>query len=102
MALGIISDDDTAQDRDIIIESARQGSRLLGRPFAEGTFDFGAPAYLQSIYQMGEEQRQRQDLKNIKPARGSADSIYLNRAYFGVYSLMGMLQATIRAERPDV
>ena len=38
----------------------------------------------------------------VRTARGSVDSIYLNRAYFGLYSLMGLLKAKIEARRDVV
>lgn len=97
--LGIIGEEDTTRDRELIIESAREGARLLGRPFAEGEFDFGDDGYMESIFRMGEEQRRSPEFKEMKTARGSADSIYLNRAYFGLYSLMGLLGARIRTSR---
>lgn len=94
--LGVLSDEDTPRQRELILEGAERGARLLGRPFHEGEFDFGDEGYMAAIYEMGEEQRKNVDLKEMKPARGSADSIYLNRAYFGLYSLMGLLRAHIR------
>lgn len=97
--LGIIDDGDSARERELIIESAREGTRLLSRPFAEIEFDFSDDAYMESIFKMGEEQRRNPEFKEMKTARGSADSIYLNRAYFGLYSLMGLLGATIRTDR---
>ena len=53
-----------------------------------------------SIFELGDEQRKNPDLRAINPARGSTDAIYLNRAYFGLYSLMGLLRATVRPGSP--
>ncbi|MEM9016082.1 MAG: AarF/ABC1/UbiB kinase family protein [Verrucomicrobiota bacterium] len=99
--LGIVTKEDSAEERHLIIESAREGTRLLGKPFYEGTFDFADESYLASIYEFGEKQRKSEDFKSMRTARGSADSIYLNRAYFGLYSLMGMLQARIVTRAVD-
>ncbi len=93
--LGILCPGDTERHREIILENALKGTRLLGKPFYEGSFDFGDASYMESIYALGEEQRQNTDLREMGTARGSADSIYLNRAYFGLYSLMGLLEARI-------
>ena len=100
--LDIISPEDSPRDRELIIESARRGTRLLGKPFHEGSFDFADDSYMASIFEMGEEQRRNQDFRDVRTARGSADSIYLNRAYFGLYSLMGLLKAKIEARRDVV
>lgn len=97
--LEIISSQDSATERQLIIESAREGTRLLGKPFHEGSFDFSDEAYMMSIFEMGEAQRNNEAFKGMRTARGSADSIYLNRAYFGLYSLMGLLKATIQTDR---
>jgi hypothetical protein len=100
--LEVISPEDSSRDRRFIIESARRGTRLLGKPFHEGSFDFADESYMASIFEMGEEQRRNQDFREVRPARGAADSIYLNRAYFGIYSLMGLLKAKIEARRDVV
>lgn len=96
--LEVLSDEDSPRERELILEGAERGARLLGRPFHEGSFDFSDETYMASIYEMGEEQRKNTELKQMKTARGSADSIYLNRAYFGLYSLMGLLKARIETK----
>ena len=93
--LQVLSDDDSPRERELILEGAERGARLLGRPFHEGEFDFSDETYMASIFEMGDEQRRNSELKQMKTARGSADSIYLKRAYFGLYSLMGLLKARI-------
>lgn len=94
--LQVLSDADSPRERALILEGAERGARLLGRPFHEGSFDFSDESYMAGIFEMGEEQRKNSELKQMKTARGSADSIYLNRAYFGLYSLMGLLKAKIQ------
>ncbi len=100
--LEFISPDDLPRDLELIIESAKRGTQLLGKPFHDGSFDFTDESYMESIFEMGEEQRRNHDFREVRPARGSGDSIYLNRAYFGLYSLMGLLKAKIEARRDVV
>lgn len=97
--LELLTDADSERHRRIIIENAMIGAELLGRPFAEGHFDFGNADYMASIFELGDAQQRNKDLKEIRSARGSVDSIYLNRAYFGLYSLMGALKAQITTNR---
>jgi hypothetical protein len=73
---------------------------LLARPFREGMFDFGNPAFLQAIYELGEENRRANHLRTMRGQRGSPDTIYVNRAFFGLYSLLGRLRARVRVELP--
>ncbi len=98
--LEIVSDEDSERERQVIIENAMRGTELLGRPFHHGSFDFGDESYMAEIYQMGEEHSQNEEMRSMKTARGSAHSIYLNRAYFGLYSLMGLLGARVKTEKP--
>ncbi|MEM7143557.1 MAG: AarF/ABC1/UbiB kinase family protein [Verrucomicrobiota bacterium] len=98
--LDLILEEDSPQEIDLILHNAMLGTKLLGRPFYEETFDFGDEDFMKSIYEFGERQRTDRDLKQMKTARGSPDSIYLNRAYFGLYSLMGLLRAKISARSP--
>lgn len=97
--LDILTGEDSPEVRELIIDSALKGARLLGRPFHEGEFDFSDANYMASIYELGEEQRTSDEFKDMQMARGSADSIYLNRAYFGLYSLMGLLKAKVKTSR---
>lgn len=74
---------------------------LLARPFREGIFDFGDPGFLNAIYEMGEENRRADHLRTMRGQRGSPDTIYVNRAFFGLYSLLGRLRARVRIELPS-
>ena len=99
--LDILQPDDPARARELIIENAHRGTSLLARPFHESPFDFGDPKYMEAIVELGESGRKDRDLKEIKTARGSADAIYLNRAYFGLYSLMAALRARVKTVLPE-
>jgi len=74
---------------------------LLARPFRLGNFDFGEQGFLKAIYEMGEENRKADYLRTMSGQRGSPDTIYVNRAFFGLYSLLGRLRARVRIELPD-
>ena len=74
---------------------------LLARPFRSGTFDFGDPEFLKAIYDLGEENRRADHLRTMRGQRGSPDTIYVNRAFFGLYSLLGRLGARVRIELPS-
>ncbi|RFC46452.1 MAG: putative unusual protein kinase regulating ubiquinone biosynthesis, AarF/ABC1/UbiB family [Verrucomicrobia bacterium] len=99
-ALGVLQPTDPPRLRRALLEKAREGSLLLSRPFHTELFDFGEAAYMESIFALGERNRQDPDLLEIGPTRGPASALYLNRAYFGLYSLMGRLRARIRAQIP--
>lgn len=99
-ALDLVLDSDSARDREVLLAMFRESVQLLSRPFAEGDFDFGDPGYLAEVREFGERTGNDPEIRRIGSGRGSAHGLYVNRAYFGLYSLMGMLGARIRTTRP--
>lgn len=102
--LEVILPEDTAEEEEVVFESAYLGTELLGRPFnsQDGWFDFGDKEYLKAVYDMGEENRKDPQLRKLSGARGSADTLYINRAYFGLYSLMGRLGMKVKVKLPKL
>lgn len=86
----------------LIMNVTRSWLELLAKPFHAGQFDFGAPEFLQSIYELGEKGRKDDDMRSMKGQRGSPDTVYVNRAFFGLYSLLGRLRARVRIELPTL
>jgi predicted unusual protein kinase regulating ubiquinone biosynthesis (AarF/ABC1/UbiB family) len=68
---------------------------LLGKPFFTETFDFSDQAYFQQIYAMSDIYQNDKMVRKAKAGRGPRDAIYLNRTYFGLYSILGALGATV-------
>lgn len=74
---------------------------ILGRPFASETFDFGQDAYVDEVYGYFEYVSNVKELKQANAARGSQHGLYVNRTYFGLYTLLNDLKANIRTTKPD-
>lgn len=68
---------------------------LLNKPFLAGVYDFSDKEFFDDLAAFGERTRLDKELQSINSARGKADALYLNRTFFGVYNLMGMLKATV-------
>ena len=68
---------------------------LLGRPFHTPTFDFADPTYFETLYRVGEKISNMKELRDSKKARGLKHALYINRTYFGLYSILNQLGATI-------
>jgi len=94
-ALDILLPEDSPQAAEKILALARQSVGLLARPFLNATFDFADPAFMKAIYDMGEANRKDKSLRQLRGARGPAESVYLNRAFFGLYSLLHRLRAEV-------
>ena len=99
--LDVIIASDTAREVEQIMTLCRTWLDLLALPFRSGSFDFGDPGFLKAIYDLGEENRKADNLRTMKGQRGSPDTIYVNRAFFGLYSLLGRLRSRVSISLPD-
>jgi predicted unusual protein kinase regulating ubiquinone biosynthesis (AarF/ABC1/UbiB family) len=68
---------------------------LLARPFQTPTFDFSDISYVDEIYQIADELKNNDQLRYSKHARGSQHGLYINRTYFGLYTLLHELGSEI-------
>ncbi len=69
---------------------------LLALPFHTEEFDFGSDEFFAQIYSLSERYSKDKTLKSAGGARGPKDGIYLNRTYFGLYSILNKLGAKIK------
>jgi len=99
--LEVIIPSDTQKEISQITSLCSTWLDLLALPFRAGNFDFGDPGFLKSIYDMGEENRKADHLRTMKGQRGSPDTIYVNRAFFGLYSLLGRLRSKVKVSLPE-
>ena len=98
--LAVLLPTDSDADIEHVVVSCQKWLALLARPFHSGTFDFGDESFLREIYEMGEQNR-RDDLpRTMRGQRGSADTIYVNRTFFGLYSLLTRLRARVQIPPP--
>jgi predicted unusual protein kinase regulating ubiquinone biosynthesis (AarF/ABC1/UbiB family) len=82
--------------RAMYLRTLTQSLELVGRPFRQAEFNFGDPAYLKSLYALGDDLMQDEQLKQQREPRGSAHFVYLNRTYVGLFSLLTELGAVVR------
>jgi predicted unusual protein kinase regulating ubiquinone biosynthesis (AarF/ABC1/UbiB family) len=94
-AMDVLLPTDGQPQREKITKLAHESIELLTRPFRAGRFDFADPSFLRAMYEMGEANRQDRDLLAMRGARGRAESVYINRAFFGLFSLLHRLRAVV-------
>lgn len=92
----IISNQDSNDVKDKITDAFIRMTNLLRRPFEFEVFDFGNNSYINEIYEMGEEVSKMKELKESKEGRGSQHALYINRTYFGLYSILNQLGAQVK------
>lgn len=99
-ALNFLYEDDTPEELRFFKDVFEQMIELLCRPFRYETFDFGNDAYFEELYKFGEGLSSMKELRESKKSRGSHHSLYLNRTYFGLYSMLNELKANIKITKP--
>jgi predicted unusual protein kinase regulating ubiquinone biosynthesis (AarF/ABC1/UbiB family) len=92
---------DSPKDKVVFGALFRQMIGLLGKPFKTETFDFGDNNYFDAVYAFAEDLTKVEEIRNSKVARGSKDGLYVNRTYFGLYSMLNDLRANVCTTRPD-
>ncbi|NDC29430.1 MAG: AarF/ABC1/UbiB kinase family protein [Bacteroidetes bacterium] len=92
----IVNNNDDKSTQEKITDAFLRMTNLLRKPFEEEVFDFGDNAYIDSIYQLGEEVTNMKELRESKEGRGSQHALYINRTYFGLYSILNVLQAQVK------
>ncbi|AYA36751.1 AarF/ABC1/UbiB kinase family protein [Hymenobacter oligotrophus] len=93
---GVLRPSDPAARRELYLRTLHDSLALVGQPFRQPTFDFGNPAFLESLYALGDELLQKPELRQEREPRGSEHFIYLNRTYVGLYALLTELGAFVR------
>lgn len=96
--LGFLHQEDTAEEKELFTNIFTKLLTITTRPMLEDEFDFSDKAYFEGMYALGDELAKEKVFRNSKMARGSADAIYLNRAYFGLYLLLHQLKVKIKTK----
>ncbi|MEO0581213.1 MAG: AarF/ABC1/UbiB kinase family protein [Bacteroidota bacterium] len=95
----LIYPDDSPEELEMYMSIAREALEIVLEPFHQETFDFGNEGYFDRIYAYGEKMGRNPALRNSRVPRGDADGIYMNRTYFGLFSILNTLKANIYTQR---
>ncbi|MFC0182590.1 ABC1 family protein [Pseudarcicella hirudinis] len=99
--LEFIVPSDSAEEKAFFTDLFTGMIHLLGKPFATDEFDFSDDEYFESVYAFADRLTKIEELKNSKVARGSQHGLYVNRTYFGLYSILNELRAKVTTHKPD-
>ncbi|NNC69531.1 MAG: AarF/ABC1/UbiB kinase family protein [Flavobacteriaceae bacterium] len=86
--LEILRKDDSKDEVEFFTEIFHELLSLFAQPFHQDTFDFSDPEFYNQIAALGERYSQNTKLRKMNGNRGSKHFIYMNRTFFGLYSLM--------------
>jgi predicted unusual protein kinase regulating ubiquinone biosynthesis (AarF/ABC1/UbiB family) len=71
---------------------------LLGRPFRSAYFDFADESYFNEMFAFGQQLSTMKEFRTSTRPRGVRDAIYINRTYFGLYTILHDLRATVKTQ----
>ena len=97
-ALDFILPSDGIEETQMFKQVFRNMIQLLNQPFHASYFDFDDDPYFDKIYRMVDQLSQDKKLRNANAARGSKHGIYINRTYFGLYTLLHQMKAKVKTE----
>lgn len=99
--LEFVSAKDSEMEKTYFINIFKEMISLLGKPFHVDEFDFADDGYFHQIFSLGDRISNDKMFKKSKQARGSRHGLYINRTYFGLYSLLNQLGAKVETTKPD-
>jgi predicted unusual protein kinase regulating ubiquinone biosynthesis (AarF/ABC1/UbiB family) len=93
LELEILRKDDTEEEINFFTKMFHDVLSFFTQPFREDTFDFSDADFFGNISAIGEQYFKSTRSKKMDASRGSRHFIYMNRTFFGLFSLMFDLKA---------
>ncbi len=93
--LEILTATDTPKEIVFFTELFHRMLRLFTLPFQGEHFDFSDPIFWNKIASLSQEFTEDQEWRKMNGNRGSEHFIYINRTFFGLYSLLFDLKAKV-------
>jgi predicted unusual protein kinase regulating ubiquinone biosynthesis (AarF/ABC1/UbiB family) len=97
-ALEILKTTDTPAEVAYFSDLFHQLLSLFTQPLLSEDFDFSQPDFQRKIAELGEQFSNDKNLRKMNGNRGSRHFIYVNRTFFGLYTLMFDLKSNIKPQ----
>lgn len=88
LELEIIREDDSPEEKEFFTQIFYELLYLFTTPFQKENFDFSDNTFFEAIADLGQKYAKNTQMKGRNANRGSKHFIYMNRTFFGLYSLM--------------
>jgi len=96
--LEILREDDTPEAITFFSALFHEMLSLFTQPFHKKTFDFKDPSFFDQIAALSDKYSKDSEIRKMNGNRGSKHFLYLNRTFFGLYSLMHDLGSHIEID----
>jgi len=93
--LEILRHDDSSREIEYFSALFLQVLKLFTKPFQTDSFDFSDEKFFKEMAQLSEDFSKDSQLRKMNGNRGSKHFLYINRTFFGLYSLLHDLKARI-------
>ena len=97
--LDMLRKEDSAETENLFFNTAVKAIQNMSKPMKSDVFYFGDADFYNQLQSQGEEILNNRDFRKPNAMRGSKDSIYLHRAFYGLYSILFKLNATVKIDR---
>lgn len=97
--LDMLRESDSKETEKLFYETAVKAIRNMSRPMKSDTFYFGDKDFYDQLQSQGEEILNNKEFRKPNAMRGSRHAIYLHRAFYGLYSILYKLNATVNIDR---
>lgn len=97
--IDLLREDDTTEEEKLFIDTSLQAIKIIARPLMSGEFDFSDDRFYQEMLQFGEEIYANKNFRKPNAIRGSKHSIYLHRAFYGLYGLLHQLGVKVKIDQ---
>jgi predicted unusual protein kinase regulating ubiquinone biosynthesis (AarF/ABC1/UbiB family) len=94
--LEILRKDDSPNDIGFFTKLFHELLSVFTQPLQHEWFDFSNPKFMNEVAALSEKLANDKILRKMNGNRGSKHFIYVNRTFFGLYSLLSDLKANIR------
>jgi len=94
--LEVLKANDTPSDADFFSALFKDLLTVFTRPYQSETFDFSDKSFTDAIASLSEKFANDKTLRKMNGNRGSKHFIYVNRMFFGLYSLLADLGSVIK------
>ena len=94
--LEVLKVNDSPADADFFSELFKDLLTVFTKPYQSDTFDFSDKSFTDAIAALSEKFANDKTLRKMNGNRGSKHFIYVNRMFFGLYSLLADLGSVIK------
>lgn len=99
VGLDMLRQDDSKETESLFFNTAVKAIQNMSKPMKVDVFYFGDVDFYEQLQSQGEEIFSNKEFRKPSAMRGSKHAIYLHRAFYGLYSILFKLNATVKMDR---